>query len=84
MGCSDRNYIYINRDLDPPAASSSSWLGRWWKKDTAAAPGPIKASLGEETSFVYDKDLKRWVNKKVCCFHRGSNVYHLNLFRVGR
>jgi hypothetical protein len=25
---------------------------------------PIKAKLGEESSFVYDPDLKRWVNKK--------------------
>ncbi|KAI6166996.1 Sec23-binding domain of Sec16-domain-containing protein [Pisolithus thermaeus] len=28
------------------------------------APGPVKANLGEETSFYYDKELKRWVNKK--------------------
>ncbi|KAJ7452366.1 Sec23-binding domain of Sec16-domain-containing protein [Mycena galericulata] len=46
-----------------PAASSGSWLGRWWKR-SEASPGPIKASLGEETSFYYDKELKRWVNKK--------------------
>jgi len=25
---------------------------------------PIKAKLGEASSFVYDPDLKRWVNKK--------------------
>jgi hypothetical protein len=46
-------------------ASSGSWISRWWRKGDANAPGPIKASLGEETSFVYDKELKRWVNKKV-------------------
>ncbi|KAF8636665.1 hypothetical protein AX17_003471 [Amanita inopinata Kibby_2008] len=46
-----------------PAASSSSWLSRWWKRDPTA-PGPKKASLGEESSFYYDQDLKRWVNKK--------------------
>jgi hypothetical protein len=28
-------------------------------------PGPVKANLGEQTSFVYDAELKRWVNKKV-------------------
>ncbi|KNE63094.1 hypothetical protein AMAG_08262 [Allomyces macrogynus ATCC 38327] len=26
--------------------------------------GPVKANLGEENSFYYDKELKRWVNKK--------------------
>jgi hypothetical protein len=46
-----------------PAAAASSWLSKWWKKDSA--PGPIKANLGEETAFYYDKDLKRWINKKV-------------------
>ncbi|KAJ6547614.1 Sec23-binding domain of Sec16-domain-containing protein, partial [Mycena capillaripes] len=44
-------------------AESGSWFGRWWKRPEAS-PGPIKASLGEETSFYYDKELKRWVNKK--------------------
>ncbi|KAI1438540.1 Sec23-binding domain of Sec16-domain-containing protein [Xylaria sp. CBS 124048] len=35
------------------------------KKDTAELPNkPIKAKLGEASSFVYDPDLKRWVNKK--------------------
>nr|GAT53207.1 copII vesicle coat protein [Mycena chlorophos] len=44
------------------AASGGSWFGRWWKRSDAA-PGPVKANLGEETSFYYDKELKRWVNK---------------------
>ncbi|KNE62113.1 hypothetical protein AMAG_07360 [Allomyces macrogynus ATCC 38327] len=26
--------------------------------------GPVKANLGEDNSFYYDKELKRWVNKK--------------------
>ncbi|KAF9652872.1 hypothetical protein BDM02DRAFT_3108502 [Thelephora ganbajun] len=42
-------------------ASSGFWLGRWWRKENA---GPVRANLGEETSFYYDKELKRWVNKK--------------------
>ncbi|KAG6850992.1 hypothetical protein H0H93_004479 [Arthromyces matolae] len=46
------------------AAASSGWFGRWWKKGDAPSSGPVKASLGEESSFYYDKDLKRWVNKK--------------------
>lgn len=53
-----------DKHQDPPT-QSASWLGRWWGKKDPSAPGPIKASLGEETSFVYDKELKRWVNKKV-------------------
>lgn len=55
-------------DTNPPAtapAATSSWLGRFWKR-SETAPGPIKASLGQESAFYYDKDLKRWVNKKVC------------------
>lgn len=62
--------------LDVKPAASAGWLGRLWgsKKEeapaAAAAAGttggaPIKAKLGEESAFVYDKDLKRWVNKKV-------------------
>ncbi|KAL0946874.1 hypothetical protein HGRIS_013040 [Hohenbuehelia grisea] len=46
-----------------PAASSGSWLSRIWKRSETPT-GPIKASLGEETSFYYDAELKRWVNKK--------------------
>jgi hypothetical protein len=50
---------------------SSGWFG-WLKRGSAepapaqSVPGkPIKAKLGEESSFYYDKDLKKWVNKKV-------------------
>ncbi|MCJ1434042.1 vesicle coat component [Xylographa pallens] len=39
---------------DPSATSSSSSSSR----------GPIRARLGEESSFVYDAALKKWVNKK--------------------
>ncbi|EST05451.1 Sec16, central conserved domain protein [Kalmanozyma brasiliensis GHG001] len=52
--------------------TSASWFGRLWGRspstDSAAQAAQAKAKkahLGEETSFVYDKDLKRWVNKKV-------------------
>ncbi|ODA79890.1 hypothetical protein RJ55_05487 [Drechmeria coniospora] len=45
----------------------SSWFGA--KKENAnigEAPSnkPIRAKLGETSSFVYDPDLKRWINKK--------------------
>ena len=46
-----------------PSQQSTSWLSRWWNKE--GSKGPVKATLGEESSFVYDKELKRWVNKKV-------------------
>ncbi|SMR59027.1 unnamed protein product [Zymoseptoria tritici ST99CH_3D1] len=44
------------------------WFGGWFKKDPnasgAQSPGPIRAKLGEENSFVYDETLKKWVDKK--------------------
>ncbi|THH33921.1 hypothetical protein EUX98_g247 [Antrodiella citrinella] len=52
--------------LDKPAevkqTASSGWLSRLWKR-SETIPGPVKANLGEQTSFYYDKELKRWVNK---------------------
>ncbi|MCJ1381076.1 vesicle coat component [Xylographa soralifera] len=55
------------------AATKSGWFG-WLApgskaKDPSATSnsssrGPIRARLGEESSFVYDADLKKWVNKK--------------------
>jgi COPII coat assembly protein SEC16 len=44
----------------------SGWLTGWFgKKDpTAELNKPIKAKLGEESSFYFDKDLGKWVNKK--------------------
>jgi len=47
---------------NPPA--SSGWLSRIWGRSGEQQSGPVKANLGEETAFHYDKDLKRWVNKK--------------------
>ncbi|KAG6890682.1 hypothetical protein C0995_005054 [Termitomyces sp. Mi166 len=46
-----------NKPLPTPG-----WFSRWWRKSDA--PGPIKASLGEESTFYYDNELKRWVNKQ--------------------
>ncbi|EHK26731.1 SEC16 protein [Trichoderma virens Gv29-8] len=47
----------------------SSWFGGGKKEGGSpgelSSPGkPIKAKLGEASSFVYDPELKRWVNKK--------------------
>ncbi|TCD71886.1 hypothetical protein EIP91_000018 [Steccherinum ochraceum] len=43
-------------------AQSSGWLSRLWRRSDT--PQPVKANLGEQTSFYYDKELKRWVNKE--------------------
>ncbi|KAI9070392.1 hypothetical protein FKP32DRAFT_1639839 [Trametes sanguinea] len=53
---------------DPPKpevkqTASSGWLSRLWRRQETPTPGPVKANLGEESSFYYDKELKRWVNK---------------------
>lgn len=48
------------------SAPKKGWLGSLFagsSKDTNE-PTVIKAKLGEESSFVYDPDLKRWINKK--------------------
>lgn len=53
-------------------AASGSWIGRWWSRapPPSTTPAPVKANLGEESAFVYDKDLKRWVNRKVRLAYR--------------
>ncbi|KAI0457947.1 Sec23-binding domain of Sec16-domain-containing protein [Xylaria acuta] len=50
-------------------ATKKGWgFGGWFggsRKETTELPNkPIKAKLGEASSFVYDPDLGRWVNKK--------------------
>ncbi|KAL8973796.1 MAG: hypothetical protein Q9197_001966 [Variospora fuerteventurae] len=43
------------------------WLGGAKKEDnnlSSQEPKAIRAKLGEESSFYYDKELKKWVNKK--------------------
>ncbi|KAF2858628.1 hypothetical protein K470DRAFT_259624 [Piedraia hortae CBS 480.64] len=45
--------------------SGGGWL-KWFKSDPSAPEPnkPIKAKLGEESSFYFDKELNKWVNKK--------------------
>ncbi|KAH9901028.1 Sec23-binding domain of Sec16-domain-containing protein [Cubamyces lactineus] len=43
-------------------STSSGWLSKLWRRGETT-PAPVKANLGEESSFYYDKELKRWVNK---------------------
>ncbi|KAI1284416.1 Sec23-binding domain of Sec16-domain-containing protein [Xylaria sp. FL0933] len=56
-------------EAEAKGSKKSGWgFGGWFggsKKEPAEIPNkPIKAKLGEASSFVYDPDLKRWVNKK--------------------
>ncbi|MCJ1248350.1 vesicle coat component [Trapelia coarctata] len=49
------------------SASKGGWLSGWLPVGKAKEPNskaPIRARLGEESSFVYDETLKKWVNKK--------------------
>jgi COPII coat assembly protein SEC16 len=57
------------KDKDKAAKSKGSWFGGWLGKkdeslDSAGEKKVIKAKLGETSSFYYDENLKRWVNKK--------------------
>ncbi|KAJ5166442.1 COPII coat assembly protein sec16 [Penicillium canariense] len=53
---------------DAQQTTKKGWFGGWFgggkKEAENAGGGPIKAKLGEDSSFYYDKDLKKWVNKK--------------------
>lgn len=44
-------------------AEKKGWFG-WLSRKHDEQPKAIKAKLGEESSFYYDKELKRWINKK--------------------
>ncbi|KAI0883182.1 Sec23-binding domain of Sec16-domain-containing protein [Annulohypoxylon maeteangense] len=56
------------RAAEAKAAKKGWGFGGWFsggkKESLDQANKPIKAKLGEASSFVYDPDLKRWVNKK--------------------
>lgn len=73
----------IRTELSRLAASSGGWLSRLWKRGDSTSPGPVKANLGEQSAFYYDKELKRWVNKNVrdfnsiCIDIRSRELTHL-------
>ncbi|KAJ5778874.1 hypothetical protein N7457_006594 [Penicillium paradoxum] len=52
----------------PQTSGKKGWFGGWFgggkKDENHSGGGPIRAKLGEDSSFYYDKDLKKWVNKK--------------------
>ncbi len=61
----------LSAQKEPTHNQKKSWFGGWLggKKDgdslkQSQGNGPIRAKLGEESSFYYDDKLKKWVNKK--------------------
>lgn len=59
------------RDKAPKLNSKKSWFGSSWfggakdqNQESSAPNAPIKVKLGEENSFYFDEQLKKWVNKK--------------------
>ncbi|KAI0341617.1 hypothetical protein BDW22DRAFT_1332329 [Trametopsis cervina] len=48
------------------SAPAGGWLSRLWKRNEG---GPVKANLGDENTFYYDAETKRWVNKNVSALH---------------
>ena len=58
------------KDKAPKLSSKKSWFGGSWfggkdKANEAGTPNaPVKVKLGEENSFYFDEQLKKWVNKK--------------------
>ena len=56
-----KNTTKSKRQNDGSDEDKNGWFG-WLKKDTGEKKA-IKAKLGNENSFYYDKDLKRWINK---------------------
>ena len=59
------------RDKAPKLNSKKSWFGGGWfggakdqTQENSASNAPIKVKLGEENSFYFDEQLKKWVNKK--------------------
>lgn len=54
----------------------ASWFGGGTKKtqEETSINKPIRAKLGEASSFVYDPELKRWVNKKAGVEHADTKT----------
>lgn len=46
-----------------PAQESEGWLSRLRGRKQDDKPKPIKAKLGQESTFYYDDELKRWIDK---------------------
>ncbi|EAS27565.3 COPII coat assembly protein SEC16 [Coccidioides immitis RS] len=46
----------------PLATEKKGWFSGWFGKKESG--GAVRADLGDENSFYFDKELNRWVNKK--------------------
>lgn len=65
------NYVARRAEEEKAAKAKKGWgFGSWFggagKKeslDSSAPNKPVRAKLGEKSSFVYDPDQKRWINK---------------------
>ena len=60
-------------------AASSGWLSRLWKRSDTSSPGAVKANLGDQSSFYFDKELGKWVNKNVsfACLYAFPSPVHV-------
>lgn len=48
-----------------PPPQKKGWFSGWFRgRKEEDSKKPIRANLGEENSFYYDPELKKWVNKK--------------------
>ena len=61
---SESNRLPAARDKAAKEKKGGGWLGGWFSKKDPNAPTIHKAKLGEENSFYYDNETKKWVNKK--------------------
>ncbi|ORZ09434.1 Sec23-binding domain of Sec16-domain-containing protein [Lobosporangium transversale] len=60
-----------SEDSSTPDNGSNEPKAGWWPKlsllvgeKRESTPRPVRANLGEESSFYFDKEQQRWVNKK--------------------
>lgn len=53
------------------AEQPKGWFS--WLRRGDSTPKPVTAKLGEENAFYFDKELGRWVNKKVFSFFNNVN-----------
>ncbi|KAI1942511.1 vesicle coat component [Ophidiomyces ophidiicola] len=48
----------------PAASEKKGWFTGWFgKKENPNSSGPVRADLGDDNSFYFNKELNRWVNK---------------------
>lgn len=70
MGTTANTPLFAAKRAAEQQGGKKGWgFGGWFGKRAdspkpAEGPKAVRANLGEASSFVYDPDLKRWVNKK--------------------